>query len=386
MAFPPPSPPKSLLGRHRLLAPSASVRVSPLSLGGMSIGDAWKMGFGECTKEDAFLLLDTFYDLGGNFIDTANAYQFGQSEEWIGEWLKKSGRRSEIVLATKYTMNSMTGHPVQQSNYGGTGTKSMHLSIGMSLKSLQTDYVDIFYVHAWDYATDISELMQSLNNLVTQGKVLYLGISDTPAYVVAKANAYARQHGLRPFSIYQGRYSAQARDLEREIIPMCRDEGMAIHAWGVLAMGQFKVPNVEDKGSRKMPPHMLLGREQQVAQVLDSVAKRHGVPLTSVAIAYAMQKTPYMYPILGGTKIEHLKANIKALSLELTADDVAEIETGYNFDLGFPQAFMNAGGYMINGPQDIAIINGMGYFDYVAPPSPIKPHKGELTAAWKTPV
>lgn len=162
MAFPPPAPPKSLLGRHRLLAPSASVRVSPLSLGGMSksiynqlyfvkyptnstkgIGDAWKMGFGECTKEDAFLLLDTFYDLGGNFIDTANAYQFGQSEEWIGEWLKKSGRRSEIVLATKYTMNSMTGHPVQQSNYGGTGTKSMHLAIEKSLKSLQTDYVDI---------------------------------------------------------------------------------------------------------------------------------------------------------------------------------------------------------------------------------------------------
>lgn len=135
--------------------------------------------------------------------------------------------------------------------------------------------------------------MQSLNNLVTQGKVLYLGISDTPAYVVAKANAYARQHGLRPFSIYQGRYSAQARDLEREIIPMCRDEGMAIHAWGVLAMGQFKAPGVEDKGSRKMPPHMLLGREQKVAQVLDNVAKRHGVPLTSVAIAYAMQKVSH---------------------------------------------------------------------------------------------
>lgn len=382
MAFPPPAPPKSLLGRHRLLAPSASVRVSPLSLGGMSIGNAWKMVFGECTKDTAFELLDTFYDLGGNFIDTANVYQYGQSEQWIGEWLAKSGRRSEIVLATKYTMNSMAGQVVQQSNFGGTGTKSLHLSIERSLKNLQTDYVDILYVHAWDYATEISELMQSLNTLVAQGKVLYLGISDTPAYIVVKANAYARQHGLRPFSIYQGRYSAQARDLEREVIPMCRDEGMAIHAWGVLASGQFKAPDSEDKGSRKTPS-LMLGREQQVSKVLDNVAKRHKVPITSVAIAYAMQKTPYLFPILGGSKVEYLKANVEALSLELTPDDVAEIETGYDFDLGFPQTFMNPGRYMIKGPQDISIINSMGYFDYVAPPSAIKPHKGDLNVAWK---
>jgi aryl-alcohol dehydrogenase-like predicted oxidoreductase len=132
--------------------------------------------------------------------------------------------------------------------------------------------------------------MHSLNTLVTQGKVLYLGISDAPAWVVVKANAYARQHGLRPFSIYQGRYSAQARDLEREVIPMCRDEGMAIHAWGVLGNGGFKSPGAEDKGSRRMPPHMLLGREQQVSKILDGVAKRHKVPITSVALAYALQK------------------------------------------------------------------------------------------------
>ncbi|KAJ9492533.1 hypothetical protein VN97_g719 [Penicillium thymicola] len=198
---PPPPPPKSVLGRHRLLAPSASVRVSPLSLGGMSLCDNWTGMMGECTKEQAFELLDAYYDLGGNFIDTANMYQFGQSEEWIGEWLQKTGRRSEIVLATKYTLSPIFGKPVQQSNYGGTGTKSMRVAVDDSLKRLQVDYIDLYYVHAWDFATSIPELMQSLNTLVQQGKILYLGISDTPAWVVTKANAYPREHGLRTFSV-----------------------------------------------------------------------------------------------------------------------------------------------------------------------------------------
>jgi aryl-alcohol dehydrogenase-like predicted oxidoreductase len=230
-------PTKSLLGRHRLLAPSAAVRVSPLSLGGMSLGSTWAGMMGDMSKEAAFELLDTYYELGGNFVDTANAYHGGQSEQWIGEWLERSGRRSEMIIATKYTLSPMTGHPVMESNYGGNGTKSMHVSIHNSLKHLKTDYVDIYYVHAWDFTTDIPELMQSLNTLVSQGKVLYLGISDAPAWVVTKANEYARAHGLRPFSIYQGRFSAQARDLERDIIPMCRAEGMAIHAWGVMGNG-----------------------------------------------------------------------------------------------------------------------------------------------------
>lgn len=210
---------------------------------------------GECSKETVFELLDTFYDLGGNFIDTANVYQGGQSEEWIGEWLQKSGHRDEMVVCTKYTLGYMSGKPVQQSNFGGTGTKSLHLAVEASLKRLQTDYIDLvrvarhssitvswannlqFLIHGWDYATQIPELMQSLNTLVQQRKVLYLGVSDTPAWVVVKANCYAREHGLRPFSVYQGRFSAQTRDLERDIIPMCKEEGMAIQAWGVMGNG-----------------------------------------------------------------------------------------------------------------------------------------------------
>lgn len=143
--------------------------------------------------------------------------------------------------------------------------------------------------------------MQSLNTLVQQGKVLYLGISNAPAWVVTKANAYARQYGLRPFSIYQGRYSASARDLEREILPMCRDEGMAIHAFGIMGHGQFKSTEAIDQGSRMSSPLTRTGREEQVSKVLDAVAKRRGVPITSVSMAYILQKVG---DILDNSKIK----------------------------------------------------------------------------------
>ncbi|CAI7631204.1 unnamed protein product [Penicillium discolor] len=330
---------------------------------------------GECTKEQAFELLDAYYDLGGNFIDTANMYQFGQSEEWIGEWLQKTGRRSEIVLATKYTLSPIFGKPVQQSNYGGTGTKSMRVAVDDSLKRLQVNYIDLYYVHAWDFATSIPELMQSLNTLVQQGKVLYLGISDTPAWIVTKANAYAREYGIRPFSVYQGRYSAMMRDLERDIIPMARDEGMAIHPWGVLGSGYFRSPDAAPKEGGRQTPHVKTGREEQVSAALEVVAKRHQVPITSVALAYALQKAPYIFPMVGGNKVSHLKANIEALSLELTPEDVAEVDKGYDFDLGFPHNFLNLAGFMPQGPHHVSFLVGLGHFDYVEPTTAIKPLK-----------
>ena len=224
--------------------------------------------------------------------------------------------------------------------------------------------------------------MQSLNALILAGKVLYLGISDTPAWVVVKANAYARQHGLRPFSIYQGRYSALIRDLERDVIPMCVDEGMAIHMWGVLGSGYIKSPSAPKDGNRQTP-FVLTGREEKVSAVLDNVAKRHNVPITSVALAYALQKAPYVVPMVGGSKPEHLKSNVEALSLELTPEDIKEIESGYDFDMGFPHSFINRANTLTEGPQNISFLSALGYFDYVAGKKQVKPHKGELTAAWK---
>jgi aryl-alcohol dehydrogenase-like predicted oxidoreductase len=189
MSAPPAPKPPSLLGYHRILSPSAGVRVSPLCLGTMNFGGAWSGMMGECSKETAFEILDTFYDNGGNFIDTANFYQAENSEKWLGEWIAKRENRDELVLATKYTMSHrMFGHEKIKSNFQGNHAKSLRHSVDASLKKLQTDFIDILYVHIFDFTTSVEELMQSLHHMVANGKVLYLGISDCPAWLVVKCN------------------------------------------------------------------------------------------------------------------------------------------------------------------------------------------------------
>ncbi|CAK7224111.1 hypothetical protein SBRCBS47491_005437 [Sporothrix bragantina] len=327
--FATPPAPTTALARYRLLSPLAGVRVSPLCLGAMNFGDAWKDYMGAC-----------------NFIDTANNYQFEQSEQWIGEWMEKRGVRDQMIIATKYTTNFRSGRTDEiMANTSGNGTKSLHVSVNASLKKLRTDYIDLLYVHWWDHSTSVPELMQSLNQLVLSGKVLYLGISDAPAWVVSKANEYARNHGLRPFSVYQGRWSAAQRDFERDILPMARDEGMALAPWGSLGGGSFKTEEQrrkqqEDKEGRQVPASP---EHIAVSRVLEKIAVRHNTIITSVALAYVMQKTPYVFPIVGGRNTQQLQSNIDALSLVLTEEDVAEIEGAVPFDLGFPHNFLNGG-------------------------------------------
>ncbi len=190
MAQPPAPKPATLLGYHRVLSPLAGVRVSPLCLGTLSFGGAWKGAVGECSKETAFEMLDTFYNAGGNFIDTANFYQAEQSEKWLGEWVEDRQNRDELVLATKYTMpyRLHSGHEKIKSNFQGNQVKCMRLSVEASLKKLKTDYIDLLYVHLWDYTTSVEEVMQGLHHLVASGKVMYLGISAAPAWVVVKCN------------------------------------------------------------------------------------------------------------------------------------------------------------------------------------------------------
>ncbi|KAM6509803.1 hypothetical protein FALCPG4_017446 [Fusarium falciforme] len=375
MAPPTVPAPKSLLGRHRLLAPTAGVFVSPICLGTMNFGSVMNDSLGECTKETAFEILDYFYEQGGNFLDTASSYQGEESEKWLGEWLSKTGRRDEFVLATKYTGNfkSRSESYRQQSNFGGNGTKSLHLSVEASLKKLQTTYIDLLYLHFWDMTADIPEIMQSLNHLVSSGKVLYLGISDTPAWIVVKCNEYARQHGLRQFSVYQGRWSAADRDFERDIIPMCRAEGMGLAPWGTLGRGLFKPKDQIKVGGRNMPS-MNNGRESLVSEKLEQIANAKGVPITSVALAYVLRKSPYVFPILGGRKLDHIRGNIEALGLRLTSQEIEDIETAYPFDVGFPHNFLsgntNRGS---RGPGDIRTLAVRGLFDYVEDIHPILP-------------
>lgn len=383
MAFVPAPPAKSPLDRHRLLSPTAAVRVSPLCLGGMNFGDAWKGFMGEVTKEQTFEILDMFYDNGGNFIDTANIYQSEQSESWIGEWMIKRKNREEMVIATKYTGAYKRYQPTRnQSNFGGNSAKSLRVAIDSSLKNLQTDYVDILYVHYWDYTTSIPELMLSLNQLVKSGKVIYLGISDTPAWIASKANQYARDHGLTQFSVYQGSWSAAARDLEGEIVPMCLDEGMGICPYGTLPSGKFKteaeIAARAEKNPGRYTPHRS-EKEIKVTKVLETLAEKKKTKLTSVALAYIMHKTTHVFPIVGGRNVEQLKDNIDALSIALTDAEIEEIEDVSPYDPGFPHTFLS--GSIFNGgkhkgaskPSEVWMTTMQSQYDWVEPSRPIAP-------------
>ncbi|KAF2095962.1 norsolorinic acid reductase [Rhizodiscina lignyota] len=360
--------PKSLLERYRVLSPTASVRVSPICLGAMNFGGTWKH-MGICTKDTAFEMLDYFFSQGGNFIDTAVNYQDGESEIWLGEWLSKHNVRDQMVIATKYTTNYQAylgteGHI--HANFGGNSIKNLHTSVETSLKRLRTNYIDLLYVHWWDHATTVQELMLSLNDLVRQGKVLYLGISDAPAWFVAKCNEFARCNGLRQFVVYQGQWSAANRSFERDILQLCEHDGMSIAPWGVLGGGQFKteaqVKATEAEGRKTQWPS---ANAKVMSEVLEKVAKRKNTQLTAVALAYVMHKAPYVFPICGGRKVEHLKGNIDALALELSAEDIKEIEGAAPFDLGFPTALIG------QWAGENSLMNFRGTFDYVDRAKPI---------------
>ncbi|KIY43084.1 Aldo/keto reductase [Fistulina hepatica ATCC 64428] len=206
--------------------------------------------------------------------------------------------------------------PKQKSLYLGNNAKSLKLSLENSLKRLRTSYIDILYVHYWDLHTGVEEIMDALHNVVVAGKVLYLGVSDTPAWLVVKANEYAKSHGKTPFVIYQTPYSVLQRDVEREALPMCHHEGRAM-----------------------MCPWERTPEEKKVCNALEVVAKQVGAEnITAVAIAYVMHKAPYVFAIIGGRKTEHLHANIQALDIVLSAEQISYIEGVRLFDKGFPQA------------------------------------------------
>ncbi|KAL5498187.1 AAD14_6 [Sanghuangporus vaninii] len=194
------------LGRFRVLSLLAGIRVSSIQLGAMSIGDKWEnFEMGAMDKDSSFKLLDAYYDAGGKFIDTTNKSQDGTFEEFIGEWMEKKGIRDQMVIANK-----------------------LKLSVEASLKKLRTSYIDILYIHWWDWQTSIENVMDNLHHLVVARKVLYLGVSDTLAWVASYANAYAKAHARTPFVIYQSAWNIMEHSFEREIIPMARTLGLAL--------------------------------------------------------------------------------------------------------------------------------------------------------------
>ncbi|KDQ21070.1 hypothetical protein BOTBODRAFT_327665 [Botryobasidium botryosum FD-172 SS1] len=343
MDFAPMPQPKTELGRYRILSSTAGVRVSPLILGGMSLGAAWSEGFGGGSFEDSYKLLDAWYGAGGNFVDVSNNYHNGESEIVLGKWMAERGIRDQIVVATKYTQYyKPAGDPDQRINYAGNHSKSLLLSVRDSLAKLQTEYIDVLYLHWWDYTTSVSEVMQSLDRLVKSGKVLYLGISDTPAWIVSKANEYARAHALTPFSIYQGQWNLALRDLERDIIPMALSEGMAIAPWGVMGAGKFKTEaEVEARTKAGIPLRHNRPQtedDKKVAAALDKIAQEVGGGATgaNVALAWSLAKFPSIFPLVGGWKADQALSNIEALNIKLTKEQIAELESTVPFQRGVP--------------------------------------------------
>lgn len=359
----------------------------------MNFGEAWKASLGECSKSTAFSILDYFYSQGGNFIDTAVNYQDGESEQWIGEWMESRGNRDEMVVATKFTGAQRASEKnILQSNFGGNSAKNIFTSVERSLSQLKSSYIDIvsrirhplstisletkYYLHVYDNAASIPEVMHALNDLVTSRRVIYLGISDTPAWIVAKMNAYARRYGLRQFNIYQGQWSAACRDFEREIIPCCVDEGMALAPWGALGSGMFRKPASDDDSRGRKSTISRTGKEERVSKVLDEIATVKDTLITSVALAYVMHKAPHVFPILGGRKVEHLASNIAALSLVLSEEEMQKIDAAYGFEMGFPHSFVNPNNRTVLGPRDNMFNQSWGTFDFVEGPKAIRPHQG----------
>lgn len=348
--------PKTELGRYRILSSNAGVKVSPLVLGAMSLGKAWGAATGAVDEQEAFKILDKFVDAGGNFIDTANNYQNEESETYLGNWMAARKNRDVLFLATKYT-NSFRAHelgPGLSVSYGGNNKKSLFVSVEASLRKLQTTYIDLLYVHWWDWSTSIEELMNSLHILVEQGKVLYLGISDTPAWVVAAANTYAKGHGKTPFSVYQGRWSVLDRDFESDIIPMANHFGLALCPWNVIGGGELKTKKqIEARQSSQEGGRFKQQSEaaRKVSEALEKVAGEHGVDsIQQIAVAYVLRKARNVFPLVGFRKVEHLQDSIQALSIRLTDEQVKYIEDQNPYDLGFPMNFVGgdpreSGGY-----------------------------------------
>lgn len=220
------------LDHYRLLGRSG-LRVSPLCLGTMTFGTEWGWGADKYTCRAMF---EKYAEQGGNFIHTANVYTDGTSERFTGELLESAfGGRARFVMATKYASN-LNLHPGDP-NAGGNHRKSMVQAVEESLKRLRTDYIDLYWLHAWDFTTPVDEIMRGLDDLVRQGKVVYLAISDTPAWKAAQLNQYAEDHALTRFIAYQAEYSLATRDAERDILPMCRDLGLGLLPWSPLSGG-----------------------------------------------------------------------------------------------------------------------------------------------------
>lgn len=323
--------------RYKLFGRSG-LRVSELALGTMTFGPEWGWGVDKTTS---LAIFDAYAAAGGNFIDTANRYTEGTSERYVGEFIARD--REHFVLATKYTLKMRQGDP----NFSGNHRKNMMQSVQASLKRLQTDYLDLLWVHAWDFTTPVEEVLRGLDDLVRQGTVHYIGISDTPAWVVAQANTLADLRGWSRFVGLQIRYSLADRSAERELLPMARALDIAVTPWSVLGAGVLTGKyNADPQASGRVARWGPAARDLAVADAVRTLAAEIGCTPSQLAIAWVLaQRRPHaapIIPILGATQVEQLQDNLGALQVTLSPEHLARLDAASRIDLGFPHEFLTS--------------------------------------------
>jgi aryl-alcohol dehydrogenase-like predicted oxidoreductase len=327
----------------------SGLRVSPLCLGAMTFGE--DLGWGTSVEESQ-QIIDRFVALGGNFIDTANFYTRSHSEKIIGDHLgRHSARRDRLVIATKFSGNLYPGDP----NGGGSGRKSLINACENSLRRLQTDYIDLYWLHMWDANTPIEETMAALDSLVQAGKVRYLGVSDTPAWKIVEANLIARFRGWSAFIGLQIEYSLLERSVEQELVPMAGEFGLGITPWaplrsGVLSGKYTRRNSGQHKADRGALVEAFLNEKTYaVVDELEIIAKAHETTVASVALAWVHAHPAVTSIIIGARRLSQLDDNVGAVDVNLTADELARLNAVTEPTFGFPQGVLTRVPSIING-------------------------------------
>jgi aryl-alcohol dehydrogenase-like predicted oxidoreductase len=335
------------LDDYRLLG-SSGLRVSPVSLGAMTFGEDAGRTVGPAESRR---VLEHYADLGGNFIDTANIYSYGASERIVGDFIRAD--RSHFVVATKYSMGMAEGEP----NASGNQRKNMMESVEASLARLGTDYIDLYWVHVWEFRTPVAEVMRGLDDLVRQGKVHYVAISDAPAWKITEANTLARCQGWTPFIAMQAEYNLIDRSAERDLIPMCRDQGIAVLPWSPLANGLLTGkygradigtpdPAEMQQGTRKaglQASGALNEHNLRIVDRLAEVAAELDASPSQVALAWVLQQPGRPLPIIGARTVEQLKDNLGCLEITLNDAQLARLDEVSAIAPGFPnRLYQNA--------------------------------------------
>jgi len=302
----------------------------------MTFGEDWGWG---ASKEESQKIFDAFAEAGGNFIDTSGNYTNGTSEKLVGEFVKSE--RDRFVIATKYTLRVGKGHAADP-NFGGNSRKSMVRGVENSLKRLDTDHIDLLYLHMWDFMTPAEEVLQSVHHLVASGKVLYFAFSDTPAWVVSYAIAKAVDFGwTRPVAL-QIPYSLLDRAVERAELPMAREHGLAILPWGLLESGvltgKYSQPSDEPRRESKVGE-----RELKIGETVAKVAREIGRSPAQVAINWIRQQPGNIIPILGCRTLTQIQDNLRCLDFQLNDSQMGELSKLADFKMGFPLSFLKSG-------------------------------------------